>query len=161
MGVCPIWRRMGQSINTWWNCHGQGIQWTLHGFSRDTHWQNCRAVWSNSTESSCRWTQGFWLKAGFPSYNPKPDPLANKGYLSCKATGLDGMSARLLKIAAPAVAPYHWPNLSTSVLLMVHFLLRGKRSRINPFSNFNKFRLTQIKVSINCFLTPSGSNNSH
>ena len=80
MGVCPIWRRTGQSINTWWNCNGQGIHWTLHGFSGETRWQNCRAVWSNSTESSCRWTQGLWLKASFHSYNPKPDPPANKGY---------------------------------------------------------------------------------
>ena len=23
---------------------------------------------------------GLWLKASFPSYNPKPDPPANKGY---------------------------------------------------------------------------------
>ena len=23
---------------------------------------------------------GLWLKANFPSYNPKPDPPANKGY---------------------------------------------------------------------------------
>ena len=100
-------------------------------------------------------------KLAFPPITPSQTHELIKAIPSCKATGLDGVSARLLKIAAPAVAPYHWPNLSTSVLLMVHFLLRGKRPRINPYLNFNKFRLTLIKFSINCFLTPSGSNNSH
>ena len=161
MGVCPIWRRTGQSMNTWWNCHGQGIQWTLHRFSRETRWQNCRAFDPTVMKAIVDEPKVSDSKLAFPPITPSQTHELIKAIPSCKATGLDGVSARLLKIAAPAVAPYHWPNLSTSVLLMVHFLLRGKRPRINPYLNFNKFRLTQIKFSINCFLTPSGSNNSH
>ena len=84
-------------------------------------------------------------KLAFPPITPHQTNQLIKAKPSCKATGMDGVSARLLKIAAPAVAPYHSPNLSTSVLLMVHFQLRGKRPRINPYSNFNKFRLTCTK----------------
>ena len=57
-------------------------------------------------------------KLAFPPITPSQTHHLIKAIPSCKATGLDDVSARLLKIAAPAVAPYHLPNLSTSVLLM-------------------------------------------
>ena len=50
-------------------------------------------------------TQGFWLKLDFLLITSSQTHQLIKAIPSGKATGLDGVSARLLKISGPAIAP--------------------------------------------------------
>ena len=53
----------------------------------------------------CQQMRDLEYQACFSSHHAEPNQKANWAIPSSKATGVDGVSARILKIAAPAIAP--------------------------------------------------------